>query len=222
MAREIVLGARTLASLHKQIGDTLTVGYSGVRRTMRIVGEAVFPAFGIGTFTPTSLGDGAELTGQPLAAGTAGEGCPRGASCYNFFLMRFPPAADINAANRELTKFAGSNRLPARRLRARGRPTTSRHRKLRAGARYAARPRGAAWLPLPSYACPRARDIGVQGPSGSGGIESARPNEKTGRSYLGLAGNSANSGGAGDRDTVGGYCRESCMGSVRHVPWRPY
>jgi hypothetical protein len=109
---EIVLGARTLASLNKQLGDTVTVRYSGVRRTMRIVGEAVFPAFGIGTFTPTSLGDGAELTGQPLSAGTAGEGCPRGASCYNFFLIRFPPSADVNAASRALATFAGSVGCP--------------------------------------------------------------------------------------------------------------
>ena len=109
---EIVLGARTLASLDKQMGDTVTVRYSGVRRTMRIVGEAVFPAFGLGTFTPTSLGEGAELTGEPLAAGTAGEGCPRGASCYNFFLIRFPPAAQVDAASRALATFAGSLGCP--------------------------------------------------------------------------------------------------------------
>jgi hypothetical protein len=94
------------------MGDTVTVRYSGVRRTMRIVGEAVFPAFGLGTFTPTSLGEGAELTGEPLAAGTAGEGCPRGASCYNFFLIRFPPAAQVDAASRALATFAGSLGCP--------------------------------------------------------------------------------------------------------------
>jgi hypothetical protein len=59
-ATDIVLGQRTLAALRARIGDTVTVAVVGLPRrvAMRVVGTAVFPAFG----DTTQLGTGAEIT----------------------------------------------------------------------------------------------------------------------------------------------------------------
>jgi len=61
---------------------------------MRIVGSAVFPFFGQGSFTPTDVGLGAETTGGPLVA-QADNG---GATNYNFVLVRFTPGPGKTAA----------------------------------------------------------------------------------------------------------------------------
>ncbi|HEX3713939.1 MAG TPA: FtsX-like permease family protein [Trebonia sp.] len=59
-AGEIVLGQRTLQTLHARIGDTVSVSVAGLpkRVPLRVTGTAVFPAFG----DATQLGTGAELT----------------------------------------------------------------------------------------------------------------------------------------------------------------
>jgi hypothetical protein len=70
-SREVVLGPKTLADLHKRVGDTVTIQY-GTRQNypvyvpptkVRIVGSATFPAYGF-TLTSTqstTLGAGAWL-----------------------------------------------------------------------------------------------------------------------------------------------------------------
>ena len=55
---QIVFGARTLHSLDRHIGDTVSVVVPGATHRVRIVGEAVFPSFSMGSFTPTDLGSG--------------------------------------------------------------------------------------------------------------------------------------------------------------------
>jgi len=62
-ADEIVLGSKTLAAAHRQVGQTVRVALQGdnTPRTMQVVGRAVFPFFGQGQDTPTDLGDGAAL-----------------------------------------------------------------------------------------------------------------------------------------------------------------
>ena len=103
---EIALGAKTLASAHRRVGQTVAVTSqaSGETQTMRIVGRAVFPFFGQGTFNPTGLGDGA-LTQDPLHQPT-----PDGPAGFNFVLVRVAPgpaqAAEI-ARFRALLPGAG-------------------------------------------------------------------------------------------------------------------
>jgi len=81
---EIVLGTKTLRRTGHHVGDLVQVTIDGSRRTMRVVGRAVFPAFGQGAFTPTDLGEGAATLANDLVQ-------PSGPSSgsYNFVLVRF-------------------------------------------------------------------------------------------------------------------------------------
>lgn len=77
---ELVLGTKTLQTIHHRVGDQVTVAVRGdaATRMMRVVGRAVFPFFGEGSFTPTGLGVGAAfLDTQPNPAG------------FSFFLAAF-------------------------------------------------------------------------------------------------------------------------------------
>jgi hypothetical protein len=96
---QIVLGARTLRRLGKQVGGFVSVQpVPGARPAqMRIVGEAIFPSFGVGIGTPTGLGDGAAVFAPLIPANSTG-GCSR--DCYDFYLIRFRPGTprtDISA-----------------------------------------------------------------------------------------------------------------------------
>jgi hypothetical protein len=93
-ADEILLGAKTLAAAHRHVGQTIAVTPQGSDQplTMHIVGRAVFPFFGQGSFTPTGLGDGAAMLDPPR------EASPDDPAGYNFALVRMAPgtsAADI-------------------------------------------------------------------------------------------------------------------------------
>ncbi len=66
--REIVLGSSTLHDLGLHVGQEVPVTVNGRQIQDRIVGQAVFPNFGQGAFTPTDLGEGAETTATVLAA----------------------------------------------------------------------------------------------------------------------------------------------------------
>jgi hypothetical protein len=101
---EIVLGAATLARVHRSVGDTVTVQGQDTPQFMRIVGRTVFPVLGIGDFAPTSLGDGAavrvdaldslggsavnQFGGSPVSAGND----------LSFALIRFKPGVNAKAA----------------------------------------------------------------------------------------------------------------------------
>jgi len=59
---QVVLGASTLAALHKQVGDTVQVGAPGRAATqLRIVGTATLPTIGIGGTLHLEMGSGALL-----------------------------------------------------------------------------------------------------------------------------------------------------------------
>jgi putative ABC transport system permease protein len=90
-ADEITLGARTLRRLGKHVGDLVSVQVTpGARPVLaRVVGEAIFPSFGVGTYTPTGLGDGAAVFAPLIRPNSIG--CPKGVTCYDFFLVRFRP-----------------------------------------------------------------------------------------------------------------------------------
>ena len=105
---EIVLGAQTMRAVHARLGQAVRVtvnqvssppSYARVSRMMRVVGEAVFPAFSRGSFTPTGLGTGAALSAAVLSEQFPQTGCTGGVTCYNFFLLRYPPSADLSAAD---------------------------------------------------------------------------------------------------------------------------
>jgi ABC-type lipoprotein release transport system permease subunit len=82
---ELVLGSKTLSSIHASVGDTVKVRDDDGTRSMRVVGRAVFPLFGQGSFTSTGLGVGAAM----LNSAPADEG-------FNFFLVSTKPGAPIS------------------------------------------------------------------------------------------------------------------------------
>jgi len=103
---EIVLGTSTLRRLGRHVGQTVTVTVSGHRLRERIVGRAVFPDFGQGGFTPTDLGEGAQLSIQPLA------GSVLPARGFEFVLLRFthsqPWATAMASFQRSMAGFCRS------------------------------------------------------------------------------------------------------------------
>jgi ABC-type antimicrobial peptide transport system permease subunit len=108
---QIVLGAQTLRAIHRQLGQTVQMvanqvtefGFAASRRTMHIVGVAVFPGFGRGDFAATDLGIGAAVTAPVLSAPSPTSGCFGHVTCYNFFLLRYRPGTDLAAAADRLT-----------------------------------------------------------------------------------------------------------------------
>lgn len=85
-SHEIVLGTSTLRRLGLHVGQPVTVTVSGHPMRDRIVGRAVFPNFGQGSFTPTDLGEGAETTAAVLRSQAVPTG---GLPGYEFVLLRF-------------------------------------------------------------------------------------------------------------------------------------
>jgi len=98
---EIALGTRTLRRAHASVGDTITVGTQARPRRMKIVGRAVFPKLGAGSFSPTNLGEGA-ATAASLFADPTAPGQP-----YNLMLIRLRPGADRAADQARLQKTLG-------------------------------------------------------------------------------------------------------------------
>lgn len=101
--QQIVLGTSLLSRTGLHVGQSLPVTAGGHRQLARIVGSAVFPYFGEGSFTPTDLGEGAEGTASLLEsqADPAANG-----GGYNFVLVKFVPgprkAADITDFERAM------------------------------------------------------------------------------------------------------------------------
>jgi ABC-type antimicrobial peptide transport system permease subunit len=73
---EVVFGTKTLEHIHRHVGQTVSASQPNPgtatppAETLRIVGRSVFPFFGMGSFTPTGLGAGAQVT-EPMPAATA-------------------------------------------------------------------------------------------------------------------------------------------------------
>jgi hypothetical protein len=65
---EIELGVATLRQLGKRIGDTVTVGSGGDRRTLTVVGTVTLPSIGLTLSDHVSLGRGAMLANSTLLA----------------------------------------------------------------------------------------------------------------------------------------------------------
>jgi hypothetical protein len=108
---EIVLGARSLRNADKAVGDDVGVRVNGITRRMHIVGEAVFPNFGEGSFTPTSLGDGAAVVSSLLPPTSTG-GCPHGAQCFGFFLLKLDSPVPTATDQRRVLAAAHADGCP--------------------------------------------------------------------------------------------------------------
>jgi hypothetical protein len=67
---QVVLGAATLAQLHKKLGDTVKVGAVGAASTrLKIVGTATLPSIGIGGAAHLEMGSGAVLSYKLIPPG---------------------------------------------------------------------------------------------------------------------------------------------------------
>jgi hypothetical protein len=95
--RQITLGPRTLDMLGLHVGQRVRVTANGGPAMMRIVGSAVFAAFSVGGGSATDLGNGAAVSASVLSQPNP-PACPRPATCYNFFLLRYKPGTDLRAA----------------------------------------------------------------------------------------------------------------------------
>ena len=105
---EIVLGTSVLRRTGLRVGHSVPVTVGGRQQRDLIVGRAILPDFGEGSFTPTDLGDGAVVTASVLEpqAGAAT------ASGYNFVLVRLAPGprrpAEIAGFERAIAPFCAS------------------------------------------------------------------------------------------------------------------
>jgi ABC-type lipoprotein release transport system permease subunit len=109
--REIALGPRTLRTLGLHVGQRVKVGVNGRASQMRIVGSAVFAAFHVGGNTPTGLGTGAVVSASVLSQPSP-PACADGATCYNFFLLRYRPGTDLRAAAAQVNRAATRTGCP--------------------------------------------------------------------------------------------------------------
>ena len=95
-AHEVVLGAKTMRSLHTHIGGVITGTVDDTRVRLTVVGRTTFPAFGNERFGGTGLGSGALGTTSLFTFRKQDE--PTGH--FNYLLMRFAPGT---AARSETT-----------------------------------------------------------------------------------------------------------------------
>lgn len=90
---EIVVGTKLLQRLHRRVGDTVTVAVNNRPLRMRVVGRAVFPAFGAGSLIETGLGEGAAVRAKLFDD-------PSTPGIYTLLLIRLAPGADERAVAR--------------------------------------------------------------------------------------------------------------------------
>jgi hypothetical protein len=110
---QIVLGAETLGQLHRQVGDTVEVGYGNARPTaLRIVGTETMPAIGVsGVAGHLSMGIGAEVDYHLIPASVRNSfgNVPAGP---NSVFVRLKPGANAASARRGLSHIATELTLP--------------------------------------------------------------------------------------------------------------
>ena len=110
---QIVLAPGTLAAIHKEVGDTVTVRYGTTTpHRLTIVGTATMPAIGVGGVTGhASLGTGARrwITSSFLLPSATSSACPRRPQRH----LRAPQARrGCDGGARGLNHIAGKLSLP--------------------------------------------------------------------------------------------------------------
>jgi putative ABC transport system permease protein len=99
---QLVLGAMTLAQLHKRVGDVVTVSDGGPRPfQLRIVGTATLPSMGVAATLHTEMGTGAVLPYQDIP-GTNG-------NQPNNILVTLRPGANLTAQQKVLQAIVPAN-----------------------------------------------------------------------------------------------------------------
>ncbi len=110
---QIVLGAGTLAQLHKGVGDTVEVAYGSARaERLAIVGTATMPAIGISGVTGhLSMGTGAEVDYHLIPASVRNSfgNSPAGP---NAVFVRLKAGVSAASARPQLSHIAGRLTLP--------------------------------------------------------------------------------------------------------------
>ena len=82
-ADQIVLGATTLAQLHKRVGDTVKASYGpGGSTTLHVVGTATMPAVGPADQLHLSMGTGALVAYQIIPAAVRNSGSDDGSTAF--------------------------------------------------------------------------------------------------------------------------------------------
>jgi ABC-type antimicrobial peptide transport system permease subunit len=104
--QEIVLGASTLADLHKKVGDSVTVTNSEAHTHLRIVGTATMPAVGVGHGLHLSMGSGAWVSWLllPAPARNITQNASPGA---NIMLINYRPTVSAAASSKDMARVAG-------------------------------------------------------------------------------------------------------------------
>jgi hypothetical protein len=107
---EVVLGTRTLEVAHRDIGDRVELVLSDQKRTMTVVGRAVFPALGRGSFPQTGVGEGILTSAgaarpplDPELEAELGNG-----AFFNFFLLDLhddASATQVDTLRRQLLRL---------------------------------------------------------------------------------------------------------------------
>jgi len=94
---EIVLGAKTMRTVHAHLGGDVDATIDGRRVTLHVVGTATIPAFGTSNFAEAGLGTGAigrAALWPQHDAETNGT--------YNYFLLRYGPDGPTSAQTRSV------------------------------------------------------------------------------------------------------------------------
>jgi hypothetical protein len=106
---QVVLGASTLAQLHKHVGDTVTVGGTGRGpTTLRIVGTATLPSIGVAGSSHLEMGTGALLSYTLIPAKARNVFDVQQAG-PNAILVRFTKGADPATATASLQSIVRKN-----------------------------------------------------------------------------------------------------------------
>ena len=93
---ELALGARTMRARGLAIGDRVQVKVEGKSGSMRIVGRAVFPRLGSGSFTPTDMGEGAAMTNVAATALGVDTSDPKDRQArYSVYFVRAAPGVSF-------------------------------------------------------------------------------------------------------------------------------
>jgi FtsX-like permease family len=99
---QVVLGAMTLAQLHKNVGDVVTVTDGGPRPfSARIVGTATLPSMGVAATLHTEMGTGAVLPYQDIPGAAGNE--------PNNILVTLRPGANLTAQQKVLQTIVPAN-----------------------------------------------------------------------------------------------------------------
>jgi hypothetical protein len=99
---QVVLGATTLAQLHKRVGDMVTVADGGSHPfQLRIVGTATLPSMGVAATLHTEMGTGAVLPYEDIPGTSANQ--------PNNILVTLVPGANLAAQQKVLQTIVPAN-----------------------------------------------------------------------------------------------------------------